>query len=360
MQKKKRFRISNKIKISNTLRMALIIIATIIIFFGFAKLVGVLSGNSVTFIDRKIIYDYSNKFNSSTNINLKNNQYMSSDEITNGQTYLSDLISDINMNVNYKYDASKQSNITYSYKIETIMKATYTSSKGTYDVLNKTKTLKEVKDQTVTSNSFDINENLNINYQKYHETIKDFKQNLGISADSNLLIRFTVDTSTTIDSREVKNQYVNDYKISLGDKVAVIEEKNKDENKKVVENKVQRNQERQANPLSVAVSVIIILAGFVLLRFILKNTEELKIIKNEFKIELNKILKSYEDKIVEIQDLSHIDIVNATKVKDIMQLRKLADEALVPIYCYIKEDNDRQKAYFIVTKYENSYIYILK
>ena len=94
-----------------------------------------------------------------------------------------------------------------------------------------------------------------------------------------------------------------------------------------------------------------------LLRLVVSKTEELRTIKNEFKLELNRILKSYEDKIVEIQDLKQIDLEHATKVKDIMQLRKLAEEALVPIYCYIKEDKE---AYFIVTKYENSYIFILK
>ena len=54
-----------------------------------------------------------------------------------------------------------------------------------------------------------------------------------------------------------------------------------------------------------------------------------------------------------------VDIENATRVKDITQLLKLSDEALVPIYCYIKEEPE-EEAYFIVTKYEKSYIYILK
>ena len=93
-----------------------------------------------------------------------------------------------------------------------------------------------------------------------------------------------------------------------------------------------------------------------MLKFTINRTEELKTIKNEFKLELNRILKSYEDKIVEIKDLNNFDINTATKVKDIVQLRKLAEEAFVPIYCYIKED----EAYFIVIKYENRYVFVLK
>ena len=101
------------------------------------------------------------------------------------------------------------------------------------------------------------------------------------------------------------------------------------------------------------------LLGIMLLRYVLTKTEELKTIKNEYKLELNRILKSCESKLVQIEDLKQIDIENATRVKDIYQLLRLSDEALVPIYCYIKEE-PAEEAYFIVTKYEKSYIYILK
>ena len=105
-----------------------------------------------------------------------------------------------------------------------------------------------------------------------------------------------------------------------------------------------------------AISIFAILIGVAGLVFVIRKTEQLKSISNEYKRELNRILKSYEDKIVEIQDINNFDIENATKVKDVIQLRKLAEEALVPIYCYISET----EAFFIVTKYENSYIFILK
>lgn len=70
-------------------------------------------------------------------------------------------------------------------------------------------------------------------------------------------------------------------------------------------------------------------------------------------------VKIYENKIVEIEDLKQIDLNSATKVKDFVQLLKLSDEALVPIYCYMNEEVE-EKAYFIVTKYENNYLYILE
>ena len=104
----------------------------------------------------------------------------------------------------------------------------------------------------------------------------------------------------------------------------------------------------------VIISIIVMVIGILLLRVILKRTEALKTIKNEFKLELNRIMRSCESKLVEIEDLKQVDLATATRVKDISQLLKLSDEALVPIYCYIKEEPE-QEAYFIVTKYEKKY-----
>lgn len=359
MRKKKKFQGNNKIKISNTLRMTLIFISVAVIAISSSNLIKSLTNKDAVTTSNKKLYKYENRFSSNSKINLKRNDFVNENEMLEGQAYLSDLISDIDMNLNYKYTASKKSKVTYNYKIEAIVKATYTNTKNSYDVLNKTEVLKEESDKTVDSNELSIDEDININYQKYNQIIKDFKQSMSITTDSNLLIRLTVNTNANVNSKEVANTYVSNYKITVGDKIAVVEEKNHDETSDAIEDVSITNEELTINYKYVTVDIIIVIC-LIIIRFILRKTEELKFIRNEFKLELNRIMKSYEDKIVEIQDLDHIDIENATKVKDITQLRKLAEEALVPMYCYIKDDKDEQVAYFIVTKYENSYIYILK
>lgn len=360
MRKKKRFQGNNKIKISNTLRMTLIFISVTVIAISFTNLIKSLTNKNTVSTNDKDLYKYENKFNSNSKINLKHNDFVSADEMIEGQAYLSDLISDIDMKLNYEYTASKKSKITYNYKIEAIVKATYTNSKSSYDVLNKAEILKEESDKTVDSNQLSITENINVDYKKYHQIIKDFKQSMGLSTDSNLLIRLTVNTKSNINSKEVTNKYVSNYKITVGDKVAVVDEKKEEQISNAVASSAMTNGKLNVNYKHITINLIIIVICLIIIRFIFKKTEELKFIRNEFKLELNRIMKSYEDKIVEIQDLNHIDIENATKVKDITQLRKLAEEALVPIYCYVKDDKDEEIAYFIVTKYENSYIYILK
>ena len=357
MQKKKKLQISNKIKIGKSVRNGIIIFLIGVIIFALYAIIGSININNQVIKERKEIYQFTNKGDITGKINLKENQFVEENEVVDGQVYLSDLISSIDANIDYNYKGSKNKNITYDYKVDAIVNASYASTKEIYDVLNKTETLKVVDNQKSDSGEFTIKDSLQIDYEKYHELVKSFKKSMSITADSNLIIRLTINTKANVDDQDIENKYVVDYKISVGDKVAIVEKINNNEETKKIDKEipVDNFNEIKYDKLIINV-VIIIIAGFAL-RTVICKTEELKVIRNEFKIELNRILKSYEDKVVEIQDLQNIDIEKATKVKDIIQIRKLAEEALVPIYCYIK---DEKEAYFIVTKYENSYIFILK
>ena len=353
---KRRRKEDNRISLSKPIRFSLIVLSIIIIAFGAGNVLKVLTTGTEIITQSKELYKYDNKYSYDTKINLKPNDFVQEDEFVEGQTYLSDLISDIDMNINYNYKGTKKSDITYTYKVEAIMKATYTNTKSSYDVLNKIDTIKEESSEVKDADKFTISEKINVDYAKYHKTMKEFKQTIGISADSQLFIKFTINTSTTINSKKIDNEYVANYKITLGDKVAVIDKVENEGTSKSIKNEEKYEQRQDIDYRLLIGHSCVCFMGMGILWYITRKTRELKTIRNEFKLELNRILKSYEDKIVEIQDLNNIDLEKATKVKDILQLRKLAEEALVPIYSYIKED----EAYFIVTKYENSYIFILK
>ena len=359
MQRKRRLQISNRIKLSNTLRMALVLLSVAIIAIGSGRLItSLFTKNDVT-TQNKVLYKYNNSFKEETNVNLKDNAFVLKSEIEEGQTYLSDLISNIDFNMDYNYTDSEATDITYNYKIEATIKSVYSNNKGSYDVLNKTEILKEENNKKANSKDLNIKENINVDYAKYHQIIKDFKQQMGISVDSYLYVKLIVNTKAKVGTQDVENEYTSNYSITLGDKIALIEDNSEAENTKSIEENITDIQKLKINIKSVIINAFIMLLGIMLLRYVLTKTEELKTIKNEYKLELNRILKSCESKLVQIEDLKQIDIENATRVKDIYQLLRLSDEALVPIYCYIKEE-PAEEAYFIVTKYEKSYIYILK
>ena len=359
MARRRQMQISNIIKISSAVRTILVLFAIAIFAVGSGNLIKALTIKKDVLFEDKEVYKYTNKMQTSNLINLKDNEYVKEDEITDEQTYLADLISDIDIGLDYNYVGTKATNMKYNYKIEAVVSATYKSNNKEYDVLNKIETLKQSEDMEINDKKISINENIKADYTKYHQMIKNFKQEMGISTDSFLYIRLTVNTKANVDSKEIENEYVSNYKISLGDKIALIDYKDNDEKSESIKYEVAQESVNDINKKDVCISVAVMLIGLSLLRIILKKTEKLKTIRNEFKLELNRIMRSCESKLVEIEDLKQIDISTATRVKDISQLLKLSDEALVPIYCYIKEEPE-QEAYFIVTKYEKSYIFILK
>lgn len=359
MQKKKKIKISKKIKLSNAVRMTLIIVSLAIFTIGSGNLIQILMNKPAIIKESKEIYSYTEKFSQDTQVNLKENAFVKDRDSFEGQSYLSDLISNIDLNLKYQYKDSKTTKITYTYKIEAITKSTYSNTKNDYDILNKTELLTKSQEETANSDDFNINESIKIDYAKYHQEIKNFKQQMGINADSYLYIKFTVNTKAMVESKEVENEYTSDYRISLGDKIAVIEAKDKDERTNSITSDIIGISEQEKNYKAIALSLGLMFIALVIFVFVIRKTEKLNSIRNEYKLELNRILRSCEAKLVHIEDLKQIDIEKATKVKDIEQLLILSDEALVPIYCYIKEEPE-EEAYFIVTKYEQNYIYILK
>ena len=358
-KKKKRLQISNKIKLSSTVRMTLVLFAVVLFAFNSGRLIMNLSSKTEEISEKKELYSYKNKFSEDFHINIKDNEYVKEDEILEGQTYISDLVSTIDFNMNYQYKDSKPTDIEYSYKIETIIKAEYSNAQGAYDVLNKKEVIKEENKLKGNSKNLKIEENVTIDYAKYHQTIKSFRQEMALNLDAFLYVRLTVNTKAKVDKQNVENNYVSDFKISLGDKIALVEDNSKPETSDSIVDETTSNRLAKVNVKAIIINTIFMIIGIVIFKEVLTKTEKLNTIKNEYKLELNRILKSCENKLIQIEDLKQIDIENATRVKDIYQLLKLSDEALVPIYCYIKDEPDNV-AYFIVNKYEKSYIYILR
>ena len=230
MNRRRKIKISNKIKLNNKVRIILIIIGVILFAVGTAELYKSFSREIV--IEEKEIYKYTNKFTSNYSINIKSNPYIPEEKLPAGQTYISDLVSSIDMNLNYLYTDSSQEpvSVKYKYKIDAVIKAMYESDDKEYEVLSKKENIKTVDTTEATSDKLAITESININYAKYHELLKDFKQTLGMNVDAYLYIILTVDTIAEVNSDQVKNQYKSDYSINLGINRAVATYKGNDTN----------------------------------------------------------------------------------------------------------------------------------
>ena len=81
-------------------------------------------------------------------------------------------------------------------------------------------------------------------------------------------------------------------------------------------------------------------------------------VKNEFRQELNRILKLCQDKIVQINTKPHDLPENVVQVKDFGEIFKVSEELFKPILYFF--DNEKQEAWFSVITGTTTYRYILK
>lgn len=81
-------------------------------------------------------------------------------------------------------------------------------------------------------------------------------------------------------------------------------------------------------------------------------------IRNEFKFELNRILKSCQDRIVVVKSKLELEQENTIDVKDFGELIKLSEELFKPILYWISDEGE--EAYFSVISNKINYRFILR
>ena len=87
------------------------------------------------------------------------------------------------------------------------------------------------------------------------------------------------------------------------------------------------------------------------------NSKVANIVRNEYKHELNRLLKLCQDKIVRVNTKPDTNMSNVVLVKDFGEIVKLSEELFKPILCYIDETQD--EAWFSVMSNSVDYRYVL-
>lgn len=346
-----------KLKLRNSTRVSLVMLSLIIFAISSANFFKSLSKKDITNIEEKV-YTYKNEYNLDYTVNIKNNQFIPDATLPSGQTYVSDLVNSLDMKMDYKYTASEKTNMIYNYKIDAILGASYTDNGQSYVVWNKTYNLK-TSDEMKTDGDISINEDVNIDYNKYHQEVKNFKQSMGMSLDSYLYVKLTVNTLTTINHQEVKNEYTSNFSVTVGDKIAIVDSKVPDTK---VGSLKQENTFKTSN-IDVAkliISLAIMAICLYIIYYIRFKTKKYNTIRNEFKLELNRILKSCQDRIVIVKNKAETDDETIIDVNDFGELIKLSEELYKPILCWISEDLNNQQAWFSVISNKIRYRFILK
>ena len=347
-------RAKQKRKMRKSTKFAYVIIATVLILISGTHLLKSFFSNNMTSTTKEI-YSYTNKFNYDYNVNLIDNKFINNPEIS-GQNiaYVTDLIDNVVLNLNYSYSASTTTELKYSYSVVGKMQVVYTKDGEEQKIWQEDDLLLDKSSETISSNTFSFNEEITLDLKNKNELLNEFKQKMGMSIDAIYTVLLNVYTYTNFD-QDIENNYSASINLDLAEKTTKITGENNKEDAEYISKEVQENS--NANVFVIILDFVILAIGIKLLRTILKTGTAYKT-KNEYKQELNRILKLCQDKIVQVSSKPDDKSDNIVIVKDFGEIVKVSEELFKPILYYY--DMTNEEAWFSVMSNNIVYRYIFK
>ena len=291
-------------------------------------------------------------------VNLKENNYFSEYSLNMGEQYITSLINNIEIDYAYKFNLDKKIDGSYTYKIIARVNADHkVDSATTKKIWSKDYVLFESEEFILNNiNKFNINEKINISYDKYNEIVNNFKKDYMIALTSRVDVymfvyitgmyegnKFIKDSSlmTRIPLSEQTINIINDY----------IENDIGNLNKKIV-------IDRFNNVYLFILGIILFLAGsYIIVRQILKILSDNEK-QSEYIKKLKKYLHDYDDIITIIKNKPKTTGLKQIEVVNFKELIDAQDNLRVPIiFCETKKN---ELGYFYLISQDCAYYYVLK
>lgn len=314
------------------------------------------SENKKKFVNENI-YEYTNKYLYSYDVSMLENGYVTEKNIGDKNVYITNLMDVANINMTYLYNANQVSDISYSYKIVGNLESVYVKDGEEQRVFKNTEVLVENKDFTVNSKDIEISESFELNIKDKIQMIKNFQQEVGMQVDTTYTVVLEVMSKTNIMGQEVLNVYSPNLVFEIGPKTTKLKTTTEESSKPQIITKKSQMVD-QLSEVKRTVATIVLIIAIILILVLKIKTVDNNVIKNEYKIELNRILKECEEKIVEVNDKIDTDRQNLIDVIDFNEVIKLSEELSKPILYWNNEN--LEESWFCVIGDKILYRYILK
>lgn len=348
-------RAKQKNKIRKATKYTCIVIAIVLILISLSSLTKNLSNENIK-TRTKEVYNYTNKFNYDYKVNLLDNKYMKNKEITDKTiVYVTDLIDTTDLNLNYEYKGSKSSNLNCKYSVIGKMQAVYTRNGEEQKIWEEEEVLLEEKTLDKNSDKISINEKINLNLRNKNKMLEEFKQNMGMTISAKYTVTLKVDVQTEVEEQVVNSNYDSQIQLDLAEKTTKIVGENFKEDSEYISKEYKVNSAK--NILIIIIDIILLAIAVSLLKYVSKFRTANRV-RDEFRLELNRILKICQDKIVQIKNEPNDKLSDVVVVKDFGEIVKVSEELFKPILYYY--DNKKDEAWFSVMSGNNVYRFILR
>lgn len=301
---------------------------------------------------------YKENSNVDYKVYLKENEFYKNDYVEKDNQYIASLIDYITANFNYELAIyEKDIEYDYSYRIEAEVKVEEKSTDKL--IYNFKEDLVEEKNFSKDSNSnVKINEQININYNKYNDVIKKFVSVYDLdNAESTLNVNMYIKINGTTKkfARDENDEYIVSLEIPLTTKTVAI---NLNSNLVGCEDELIICEAKKFCWMKLLITFAVLVEAILIIRliqYIIKSRTS----EDIYKLELNRILSnygSYIQKVNNILDLDKYQVLFLDTFNDILEIRDTIQE---PILMY--EIKEKKKTYFMTpTKTNILYIFELK
>ena len=185
--------------------------------------------------------------------------------------------------------------------------------------------------------------------------IDNFKQQLGMSIDAKYTVKLKIKVSTQVEGKEIEDELTPFINIDLAEKTTKISGENNIENSEYISKEY--NITEKSNILALFIDIVLIIIAIFVLRYVSKF-KIANVVRNEYKYELNRILKICQDKIVQVSSRPNDEEIEVVYVKDFGEIFKVSEELFKPILYYNAKENE--EAWFSVMSGKTSYRFVLK
>lgn len=268
---------------------------------------------------------------------LKDNEYFDSNYIDMGKTYITSLIDHIHIDYKYNIDYDQKVKAKYKYKVVAQIEANKTDNESGNYWTKKYDVTKYHDDSISNLSNYSINQSVDIDYNKYNEILKGFKNTVGLT-NSEGILKVYLEVESNVETEEIKTPI--DSKLILKmplSQLAIEASIDSDVNNRVKDITKTIKNDNPIYLLLTIVGVLSILFAIAILWIILKNRRVYQI-NNKYEVELNKITNTYDSIIVNVKELPSLDDYNLINVESFDELIDAHSEVRMPINYYQTKD----------------------
>lgn len=279
-----------------------------------------------------LLYSYNINQDLDYRVNLYDNSYIESNYLGKNDTYISDLIKEIEIDYKYNFSGSKVVSLKYDYDVVATINGEYSLDEEDSKVWTKQYKLVENKNGKVNDeNSININEPIKLNFKYYNDVVSNFRKELKLPIKASLTVLFKINVKGEVSGKKINDTKQISLKIPLNQQAFKITEDYEDNYNNNIRPTVEKKE--PINYRKLISGTVLLITSIVI--FILFFREIFNIPKkNKYTIKLNKILKEYGDIIVEvINPVSEFDM-DIVEVKNFNEMIDLEEELRVPIMFY--------------------------